>query len=101
MCTEMAVSGQVTTRRRIKVLYGARTYLLHVCPGGAVVPLADLESNLAILAGWTTAFFLPFLKPGVRLLDVRCGLGSITAGLAQRVAAGEAIGDDDDPTKRR
>src|SRR6266481_159590 len=40
------------------------------------------------------AFFLPFLKPGMRLLDVGCGPGSITSGFAQRVAPGETIGID-------
>ena len=40
------------------------------------------------------AFLLPLLKPGMRLLDVGCGPGSITAGLAQRVAPGEAVGID-------
>jgi ubiquinone/menaquinone biosynthesis C-methylase UbiE len=40
------------------------------------------------------AFFLGALRAGLRLLDVGCGPGSITSGLAQRVAPGEAIGID-------
>ena len=40
------------------------------------------------------AFFLDELRAGVRLLDVGCGPGSITAGLARCVAPGETIGID-------
>ena len=40
------------------------------------------------------AFFLPHLLPGMRVLDVGCGPGSITLGLAEAVAPGEAVGVD-------
>lgn len=40
------------------------------------------------------AFLLPELKAGMRLLDVGCGPGSITRGLAARLAPGEVIGID-------
>jgi ubiquinone/menaquinone biosynthesis C-methylase UbiE len=40
------------------------------------------------------AFFLAYLHPGMRLLDVGCGPGTITAGLARRVAPGETVGID-------
>jgi SAM-dependent methyltransferase len=40
------------------------------------------------------AFFLPQLTPGMRLLDVGCGPGTITLGFAAAVAPGEVIGVD-------
>src|SRR5436305_15099046 len=43
------------------------------------------------------AFFLPHLWRGARVLDVGCGPGSITVGLAETVAPGEVIGVDCEP----
>lgn len=40
------------------------------------------------------AFFVPHLRPGMDLLDLGCGPGSITAGLADAVAPGSATGVD-------
>lgn len=49
--------------------------------------------------GWRTAensaaYLLPHLNEGSDLLDVGCGPGTITVGLAQRVAPGRAVGLD-------
>lgn len=38
------------------------------------------------------AYLLPRLAPGMRLLDVGCGPGTITTGLARAVAPGETVG---------
>lgn len=40
------------------------------------------------------AFFIPHLTPTMRVLDCGCGPGTITAGLAQIVAAGHVVGLD-------
>ena len=48
---------------------------------------------------WRTAensagYVLPHLRPGVRMLDLGCGPGTITIDLARRVAPGEVLGID-------
>ncbi|MDA1257616.1 MAG: methyltransferase domain-containing protein [Chloroflexi bacterium] len=45
------------------------------------------------------AFFLPLLSRGMTLLDIGCGPGSITLGLAGRVSPGRVIGVDIDPVR--
>lgn len=44
--------------------------------------------------GNSAAFFLPYLRPGLDLLDMGCGQGTITLGLAKAVAPGKAVGVD-------
>lgn len=43
------------------------------------------------------AFLVSELRPGMRLLDVGCGPGSITRGFAERLTPGEVIGLDASP----
>ena len=45
------------------------------------------------------AFFLPYLRSGMQVLDVGCGPGSITLGLAEAVTPGSVVGIDFQPTQ--
>jgi len=51
------------------------------------------ERTLATCA----SFFLPYLHPGMTVLDCGCGPGSLTLEIAERVAPGQVVGIDLDP----
>jgi SAM-dependent methyltransferase len=58
------------------------------------------EAALALrTAAQHAAFLAPHLRPGLRVLDVGCGPGSITLGLAELVAPGQVIGIDLQPSQ--
>ena len=53
-----------------------------------------LRSHTRRTAENSAAYLLPHLRPGQRLLDVGCGPGTLSVGLAERVAPGEVIAID-------
>ncbi len=50
-------------------------------------------------ANTQAAFFLPHLRPGMRLLDAGCGPGTMTIDLAEIVSPGEVVGIDIEPSQ--
>jgi SAM-dependent methyltransferase len=57
---------------------------------------AVLRSHRWRTAGNSAAYLQPNLRPGLELLDVGCGPGTLTVELAARVAPGQATGVDAD-----
>jgi len=64
------------------------------------------HANLAFEAALATrtaskqaAFLLPYLHPGLQVLDVGCGPGSVTLDLGQLVAPGQVVGIDIQPAQ--
>ena len=56
-----------------------------------------LRSHRSRTAANSAAYLLPHLEPGLDLLDIGCGPGTITAELAELVRPGRTIGVDREP----
>jgi ubiquinone/menaquinone biosynthesis C-methylase UbiE len=70
-----------------------RTGVYAVGYGGGAIEWLEMRH-----AAHHAAFFLPYLKSGMSLLDCGCGSGSITVGLAEAVSPAPALGIDLEPS---
>jgi SAM-dependent methyltransferase len=70
---------------------------------GRVYAFGYSPAAVGMMDGRTAAanagFLLPSLKSGMSVLDIGCGPGSITVGLAEAVAPGETVGVDIEPSQ--
>ncbi len=68
------------------------------CPTAATYTPGHAENATEFMARRTIEshgeFFLPYLTPGVSVLDCGCGPGSITLGIANRIGNGRVVGVD-------
>ena len=60
-----------------------------------------LQLMLKRTAASHAGFFIPFLHPGMRILDCGCGPGTITVDLAKLVSPGQLFGIDLEPAQLR
>src|SRR6476619_6200433 len=61
-------------------------------------PASVLRSHRWRTAENSAAYLLPHVRPGLDVLDVGCGPGTITIDLARIVGAGHAVGLDGAPS---
>lgn len=82
---------------------GVRALMTDETSGTPYYTIGFSESMLQHLRRHTAqthaAHLLPHLKPGLRVLDLGCGPGSLSVGLAEAIAPGELYGVDMEPSQ--
>ena len=57
----------------------------------------DQQRRIVARGSGRAGHYIPYLRPGMSVLDVGCGPGSITIELAKAVSPGTVVGIDIDP----